>query len=180
MAIARAVRPRRARHRQRHPDRARDRRSSSSSPCSSASGRPRTPSSGSPPLGLLVLTGLAVSWLSVALGHVDRQRRDGQQPADDPDPAAVPRARRSCRRRRCPARSPGSRSTSRSRRSSRPCGACSSARRSATTGRRGGVVRGHLDRGYVLGAAAVRARAGADGGRLTSRPPRRPVPISRR
>ena len=43
--------------------------------------------------GLLALTALAVTWLSVALGMVPGERRDRQQPADVPDPPAVPEQR---------------------------------------------------------------------------------------
>ena len=35
----------------------------------------------------------ALTWLSVALGLVSQERRDREQPADAPDPAAVPRQR---------------------------------------------------------------------------------------
>ena len=76
--------------------------------------------------GLLALAALAVTWLSVALGMVDQQRRDRQQPPDVPDPPAVPEQR--LRPDELDARRPElvRARTSRSRRSSRRCAACCS------------------------------------------------------
>ena len=44
-------------------------------------------------VGVLTLAALAVTWLSVALGMVLEERRDREQPADVPDPPAVPEQR---------------------------------------------------------------------------------------
>ena len=44
-------------------------------------------------VGMIVLLALALTWLTVALGRAGRQRRDREQHADAPDPAAVPRQR---------------------------------------------------------------------------------------
>ena len=43
--------------------------------------------------GLLALTALAITWLSVALGMVGRQRRDREQPPDVPGAPALPEQR---------------------------------------------------------------------------------------
>ena len=92
----------------------------------------RTRSSGSPPPACWRSTALAITWLSVALGLSTEERRDRQQPADVPDPPAVPGQR--LRADRVDARTARlvRRATSPSRRSSRRCAACCSGHRSAT------------------------------------------------
>ena len=43
--------------------------------------------------GILALAALAISWFSVALGHVASRRRDRKQPTDLPGPPALPEQR---------------------------------------------------------------------------------------
>ena len=74
---------------------------------------------GPAPSRMLLLMGWAVTWLCVALGPGQRQRRGRQQRPDAADPAAVPRPAPSCRPTRCRPGWPGSPSTSPSPRSSR-------------------------------------------------------------
>jgi hypothetical protein len=80
-----------------------------------------TRSSGSRPIGLLVLLTFALTWLSVALGLAAKSVETGEQHADAADPAAVPRQRVRAHRLDAGPGCAGSPSTSRSPRSSRPC-----------------------------------------------------------
>ena len=109
--------------------------------------------------GLLVLAALAVSWLSVALGMVGRERGDREQPADVPGVPAVPEQR--LRADRVDAGRPraGSPSTSRSRpliETVRGLLLGTPDRRQRRARRR--LVRRDLGRRLRLGATALRPR----------------------
>ena len=134
--------------------------------------------------GLLVLAALAISWLSVALGMSAEERRDRQQPADVPDPPAVPEQR--LRPDRLDAGRPRWFAehqpftpiieTLRGLLLGTPIGDSGAARRR--------LVRRDLGRRLPLGATAVRARSGVAAGGVGDGParsagdrrPRPPIP----
>ncbi len=78
-------------------------------------------------VGMIVLIAFAISWLGGRDGDAVEVGRDGEQPADCCSSCCPSSAAASCRPSRCRCGCSGSRSTSRSRRSSRPSAGCCSA-----------------------------------------------------